>query len=419
METFKDLGLPNFIAETLDSLGYKTPTHVQAAAIPEALLGKNIIGLSQTGTGKTAAFLLPIITNLHKGRSRARMPRSLVLCPTRELAAQVLENFTIYSKNTKLTSALLIGGVSFKDQDKKLDRGVDVIIATPGRLLDHFSRGKLVMTGIEILAIDEADKMLDMGFIPDVTKILEAIPQARQKILFSATIGNEIEALTKKFLENAHRVEISRSATVTKNVNQSLVFIDRIAEKKLNKSDFLFEYVSKEKALSNAIIFCNRKKEVSHLTNFLKKKKYKAGEIHGDLTQEARTDVVKKFKNGEIKFLIASDVAARGLDITNVSHVINFDVPTNPEDYVHRIGRTGRAGKKGVAITLARKADEQLLNSIELLINEKIHVRTWQRSSLKSNLEDKGSYSKIHSGIQNETEKPFLPNFLFINFESQ
>ncbi len=418
MATFKDLGLPNFLIETLDVLGYESPTRVQSAAIPEALLGKDILGVSQTGTGKTAAFLLPIITNLHKGRTRARMPRGLVLCPTRELAAQVMENFTTYSEKTKLSSALLIGGVSFKDQDKKLDRGVDVIIATPGRLLDHFSRGKLVMTGIEILAIDEADRMLDMGFIPDVTKILEKIPHARQKILFSATIGEEIEILTKKFLRNAHRIEISRSATVTKNVDQSLVFIDKLVNKKVNKSYFLVDYILKEKELTNAIIFCNRKKDVTQLTNIIKNKNYKAGEIHGDLNQEARTDVVKKFKNGDIKFLIASDVAARGLDITNVSHVINFDVPTNPEDYVHRIGRTGRAGKKGIAITLAQKADGPMIDNIQTLINEKINVTTFLLPS--SNLVSKNNSTELNklSKIPHDSEKPFLPDFLFTSFES-
>lgn len=417
MESFERLGIPEFMVKTVRELGYTLPTTVQEKTIPKALEGSSIIGLSQTGTGKTAAFLLPIIANLYKGRSKARMPRSLVLCPTRELAAQVMDNFTSYSKNTKLSSALLIGGVSFKDQDKKLDRGVDVIIATPGRLLDHFERGKLVLTGVESLAIDEADKMLDMGFIPDVTKILESLPRVRQKILFSATLSKEIENLIKKFLNDAHRVEVAPSATITETVKQILIFTDNPKSKRLNKAEFLFEILRKDKAVINAIIFCNRKREVSHLANLLKKNNFSAGEIHGDLNQKSRMDVVAGFKGGSIKFLVASDVAARGLDIPNVSHVINYDVPVSPEDYVHRIGRTGRAGNTGIALTLVKDIDMPLIKSIESLIDDKIYNATgeWSSILLKKPL-DKDQKKQLSNSLTDKNNS--FPNFLFTKFES-
>ena len=416
MDSFDQLGLPSFLIDTIEKLGYKEPTEVQAKAIPKALEGSNIIGLSQTGTGKTAAFLLPIISNLSNGRSKARMPRSLVLCPTRELAAQVMENFENYSKNTRLTSALLIGGVSFKDQDKKLDRGVDIIIATPGRLLDQFERGKLMLTGVEFLAIDEADKMLDMGFIPDITRILESLPSVKQKILFSATIGKEIENLIAKFIKKAFKVEIAPSASITKNVNQVLLSIEDFEAKKENKKDFLIRFLRHEKSLVNAIIFCNRKKEVSYLSSLLRKNKLIAGEIHGDLDQKARMEMVKNFKDGHLKYLVASDVAARGLDIPNVSHVINFDVPLNPEDYVHRIGRTGRAGKKGTAITIVQEKDKVLISNIEALINEKI--QPLNKGWLKSIVETSNTKEKtpaVNAQPPNRAQSQ-LPDFLFTKF---
>ncbi len=416
MDSFDQLGLPKFLVDTIEKLGYTEPTEVQAKAIPKALEGSNIIGLSQTGTGKTAAFLLPIISNLSNGRSKARMPRSLVLCPTRELAAQVMENFENYSKNTKLSSALLIGGVSFKDQHKKLDRGVDIIIATPGRLLDHFERGKLMLTGVEFLAIDEADKMLDMGFIPDITRILENLPRVKQKILFSATIGKEIENLIAKFIKKAFRVQIAPSASITKNVNQIVLPIEGVETKKESKKDFLVRFLKTEKSLINAIIFCNRKKEVSYLSSFLKTNNLIAGEIHGDLDQKERMEMVKNFKDGHLKYLVASDVAARGLDIPNVSHVINFDVPLNPEDYVHRIGRTGRAGKKGTAITIVQEKEKALISNIEVLIDEKIQPtnKGWLKPIAKtSNMNKKKTVVNAQptDKVQNQ-----LPDFLFTKF---
>ncbi len=415
INSFSELGLPSFILDNLEKIGYAEPTPVQKKAIPKALEGSNIIGLSQTGTGKTAAFLLPMISNLISGRSKARMPRTLVLCPTRELAAQVMENFLMLSENTRLNSVLLIGGVSFKDQDKKLDRGVDMIIATPGRLLDHFERGKLVLTGVEVIAIDEADRMLDMGFIPDVTRILEASPGIKQKILFSATIGKEIETLIKKFLKDSFRVEIAPSATITKNVKQILLLTD-FGGKIIKKKSFLISSLKQDKVLINAIIFCNRKKEVSHLFNLLKNNGLEAGEIHGDLEQKSRMEIVRDFKCGKIKYLVASDVAARGLDIPDVSHVINFDVPLNPEDYVHRIGRTGRAGKQGIAITLATEAEKPLIRSIENLINEKLNPSSKQWPELQH----KGSKQKITSSKSPRLKKVNnlnqLPDFLFTKF---
>ena len=416
MGSFNQLGLPSFLIDTIEKLGYKEPTEVQAKAIPKALEGSNIIGLSQTGTGKTAAFLLPIISNLSNGRSKARMPRSLVLCPTRELAAQVVENFENYSKNTKLSSALLIGGVSFKDQVKKLDRGVDIIIATPGRLLDQFERGKLMLTGVEFLAIDEADKMLDMGFIPDITRILESLPRVKQKILFSATIGKEIENLIAKFIKKAFRVQIAPSASITKNVNQILLPIESFETKKESKKDFLIRFLKNEQSLINAIIFCNRKKEVSYLSGFLKTNNLQAGAIHGDLDQKERMEMVKNFKDGYIKYLVASDVAARGIDIPNVSHVINFDVPLNPEDYVHRIGRTGRAGKKGTAITIVQEKEKALISNIEVLINEKIQPtnKGWPKPIAKtSKMNKKKTIANPQPADKAENQ---LPDFLFTKF---
>ena len=414
-ESFQKIGIPDFICNNLSDLGYTKPTDIQMNAIPKALEGFNIIGLSQTGTGKTAAFLLPIITNLLQGKSKARMPRCLIICPTRELAAQVLENFESYSKGAKINAALLIGGVSFNLQEQKLDKSVDLIIATPGRLLDHFERGKIVLTGVEIIAIDEADKMLDMGFIPDVTRILELIPRVRQKVLFSATMGPEIDNLINRFIGNPYKVEVSPSATVTKNVHQSLILLDKLT---LKKDKFLIKFLQKNVDIFNAIIFCNRKKDVSKLKTLMENNGLLSGEIHGDLNQQTRNDIVNKFKGGKVKYLVASDIAARGLDIPNVSHVINFDVPTNPEDYVHRIGRTGRAGKTGIALTLAQKKDMPLIKTIESLIKEKIKINIkdlLNDSDQEFTETDKTKAQKFKDNIQKDVN--FLPEFLFAKFD--
>ncbi|WP_366916079.1 DEAD/DEAH box helicase [uncultured Paracoccus sp.] len=371
MTKFSDLKLDPKVLKAIAEAGYETPTPIQAGAIPHALEGRDVLGIAQTGTGKTASFTLPMITLLGRGRARARMPRSLVLCPTRELAAQVAENFDTYAKHTKLTKALLIGGVSFAEQDKLIDRGVDVLIATPGRLLDHFERGKLLLTGVQIMVVDEADRMLDMGFIPDIERIFQLTPFTRQTLFFSATMAPEIERITNTFLHSPERIEVARQATTGENITQRLVEITptRRDQTAKQKRELLRALIDAEgEALKNAIIFCNRKTDVDIVAKSLKKHGYDAAPIHGDLDQSQRMRTLDEFREGKLRFLIASDVAARGLDIPAVSHVINFDLPSHSEDYVHRIGRTGRAGRKGTAISLATPSDEKYLSGIENLV---------------------------------------------------
>jgi len=368
--TFADLGLSQKVLSAVTDAGYVAPTPIQAGAIPHALMGKDILGIAQTGTGKTAAFVLPMITRLEKGRARARMPRTLILEPTRELAAQVEENFIKYGKNHRLTVALLIGGVSFDEQEKKLERGADVLIATPGRLLDHFERGKLLLTGVEILVIDEADRMLDMGFIPDIERICKLIPFTRQTLFFSATMPPEITKLTEQFLQAPVRVEVAKASSTGVNIDQKLV---KSKSKPWDKRAVLRDLIRKEDAeLKNAIIFCNRKADVSELFRSLVKHEFDAGALHGDMDQRARMAMLSAFRDGKLKLLVASDVAARGLDIPDVSHVFNFDVPVHAEDYVHRIGRTGRAGRSGKAFTIVTKSDTKALDAIEKMIGNKI-----------------------------------------------
>ncbi|VDS08005.1 ATP-dependent RNA helicase RhlE [Paracoccus haematequi] len=373
MTKFSDLKLDPNVLKAIAEAGYETPTPIQAGAIPPALEGRDVLGIAQTGTGKTASFVLPMITMLGRGRARARMPRSLVLCPTRELAAQVAENFDTYAKHTRLTKALLIGGVSFGEQDKLIDRGVDVLIATPGRLLDHFERGKLLLTGVQIMVVDEADRMLDMGFIPDIERIFQLTPFTRQTLFFSATMAPEIERITNTFLHAPERIEVARQATTSETITQKLVELtpsrrDMAAKQ---KRDLLRALIDGEgEGLKNAIIFCNRKTDVDILAKSLAKHGYDAAPIHGDLDQSHRTRTLDNFRDGKLKFLIASDVAARGLDIPAVSHVFNYDLPSHAEDYVHRIGRTGRAGRLGSAFSIATPSDEKYLAAIENLVKQ-------------------------------------------------
>jgi superfamily II DNA/RNA helicase len=367
---FAGLGLSDKVVSAVADAGYTTPTPIQAQAIPHAVAGKDVLGIAQTGTGKTAGFVLPMLTRLEKGRARARMPRTLILEPTRELAAQVEENFVKYGKNHKLNVALLIGGVSFEDQDRKLQRGVDVLIATPGRLLDHFERGKLLLTGVEILVIDEADRMLDMGFIPDIERICKLIPFTRQTLFFSATMPPEITKLTEQFLHAPVRVEVSRPASTATTVTQRLV---KSGSKDFHKRQALRDLIAAEDAeIKNGIIFCNRKTTVSELFRSLTRHGLDAGALHGDMDQRARMTMLANFRDGKLKLLVASDVAARGLDIPDVSHVFNFDVPIHSEDYVHRIGRTGRAGRSGKAFTIVSKPDLRYVEAIEKLTGNPI-----------------------------------------------
>ena len=375
MTKFADLNLDPKVLKAIDEAGYESPTPIQAGAIPPALEGKDVLGIAQTGTGKTASFTLPMITMLAKGRARARMPRSLVLAPTRELAAQVAENFDTYTKHLKLTKALLIGGVSFKEQEQLIDRGVDVLIATPGRLLDHFERGKLLLTGVQIMVVDEADRMLDMGFIPDIERIFSLTPFTRQTLFFSATMAPEIERITNTFLSNPTRIEVARQATTSENIEQGVVMFkgSRKDREASEKRRLLRDLIAAEgDALTNAIIFCNRKTDVDITAKSLKKYGMDAAPIHGDLDQSQRMRTLDGFREGTLKLLVASDVAARGLDVPSVSHVFNFDVPSHAEDYVHRIGRTGRAGRKGKAVMICVPRDEKNLADIESLVEKTI-----------------------------------------------
>ena len=364
--SFHALGLSDELLAAVEDSGYSEPTPIQRQTIPLVLMGRDIIGIAQTGTGKTASFVLPMIDILAQGRARARMPRSLILAPTRELADQVAENFKKYGKNHNLSMVLLIGGVSFGDQDKALEKGVDVLIATPGRLLDQFQRGKILMSGVSILVIDEADRMLDMGFIPDVEKICSLLGPNRQSLLFSATMAPPIKKLADRFLSDPRTVEVARQASANVNIAQSLLPVEP-----RGKRDALRRLLS-DASVTSSIVFCNRKKDVKLLCESLKRYGFRAGQIHGDMEQRDRLATLDAFKADEISILVASDVAARGLDIKGVSHIFNFDVPFNAEDYVHRIGRTGRAGKTGIAVTLATPAEADLVADIEKLIGNRI-----------------------------------------------
>lgn len=375
MTKFSDLNLNPKVLKAITEAGYETPTPIQAGAIPSALEGRDVLGIAQTGTGKTASFTLPMLSLLARGRARARMPRSLVLCPTRELAAQVAENFDTYSKHLKLTKALLIGGVSFKEQEQIIDKGVDVLIATPGRLLDHFERGKLILSDVKVMVVDEADRMLDMGFIPDIERIFGLTPFTRQTLFFSATMAPEIERITNTFLSNPERVEVARQATASETIEQNVVMFkasrrDREGSEKRKVLRALID--AEGDKCTNAVIFCNRKTDVDICAKSLKKYGYDAAPIHGDLDQSQRTKTLDAFRNGELRLLVASDVAARGLDVPSVSHVFNFDVPGHAEDYVHRIGRTGRAGREGKAITICSPRDEKQFDAVEALIQKEI-----------------------------------------------
>ena len=369
---FDDLGLSPELLKAIAERGYTEPTPIQAQAIPQVLMMRDVMGLAQTGTGKTASFVLPMIDILHDGRARARMPRSLILEPTRELAAQVAENFEVYGKYHKLNKALLVGGESMGDQQRILERGVDVLIATPGRLLDLFERGNILLNDIKILIIDEADRMLDMGFIPDIEKIVSRIPPMRQTLMFSATMPPEIKRLSEKFLNNPKMISVAAAATTAVTVTQNLVWVP--SRRKREALDRLIRMEADKGEFKNAFVFCNRKRDIDDLAKWLRQKGYKAAGLHGDMVQAARYEVLGKFKADEINVMVCSDVAARGLDISGVSHVFNYDVPMHADDYVHRIGRTGRAGKEGRAYSLATADDEKYVTAIQKLIKKDIPV---------------------------------------------
>lgn len=398
LTTFADLGLSQKVLSAVTDAGYTIPTPIQEGAIPPALERRDILGIAQTGTGKTASFVLPMLTMLERGRARARMPRTLILEPTRELAAQVHENFEKYGKNHRLNIVLLIGGVSFDEQDRKLERGADVLIATPGRLLDHTERGKLLMSGVELLVIDEADRMLDMGFIPDIERIVKLIPFTRQTLFFSATMPPEIQKLADKFLQNPARIEVAPPSSTAATVTQRLV---ACGSKDFEKRETLRELIRSQTDLKNAIIFCNRKRDVADLFKSLDKHGFSVGALHGDMDQRSRTNMLQGFKDNEITLLVASDVAARGLDIPDVSHVFNFDVPIHAEDYVHRIGRTGRAGREGAAFTLVARRDGKYVEAITKLITRDIE---WLNGEAVADTGDDDTESKPRRGRRSETK---------------
>jgi superfamily II DNA/RNA helicase len=365
---FADLGLSDELLQAVEAAGYEEPTPIQAQAIPQIQMMKDLIAIAQTGTGKTASFVLPMIDILAHGRRRARMPRSLILEPTRELAVQVAENFEKYGKNHDLSMALLIGGVQMGDQVKALDEGVDVLIATPGRLMDLFERGKILLTGCDLLVIDEADRMLDMGFIPDIEFICEKLPANRQTLLFSATMPPPIKKLADKFLSSPKYIEVARPASANVNIEQF-----KVMTSSRGKRETLVDLLRGDDVTS-ALIFSNRKTTVRELNKSLKRSGFSTGEIHGDMDQSSRIAELDRFKKGEINILVASDVAARGLDIKGVSHVFNYDTPWHPDDYVHRIGRTGRAGAKGKAFTLVTSEDAEAIGNVEKLTGLNIPV---------------------------------------------
>src|SRR6201996_7028520 len=364
--SFAELGLSPELLKAVEEAGYNTPTPIQQQAIPVVLMGRDVLGVAQTGTGKTAGFTLPMIDILAGSRAKARMPRSLILAPTRDLAAQISDNFVKYGKYHPLSMALLIGGESFTDQEKLLDRGVDVLIATPGRLMDLFERGRILLNDVKILVIDEADRMLDMGFIPDVERIVSLLPKIRQTLFFSATMDPEIRRLADAFLMNPKEIAVAAQSSTATTVSQFLVICDE-----MDKREALRHLIRLED-VKNAFIFCNRKRDVDILYRSLTKHGVDAVQLHGDMAQSARTETLERFKKGEVRLMVCSDVAARGIDISNVSHVFNFDVPHHSEDYVHRIGRTGRAGKEGRAFTIASPDDGKFVAAIDKLIGKEI-----------------------------------------------
>lgn len=366
--TFADLGLGDALLKALDQVGYKHPTPIQEQAIPVVLMGRDVIGVAQTGTGKTASFTLPLLEILKTGKAKSRMPRALILAPTRELAAQIQDNLKLYSKGTNITSTLLVGGEAMNEQAAQMQRGVDIVIATPGRFMDQFQRGGMILTDTKFFIIDEADRMLDMGFIPDIEKIVSSLPKLRQTLMFTATMAPEIRKLADKFLSSPKEITVARASSTNANISQ-FVYATTIKHKPLD----LINVINELKPTS-MLIFCNRKTDVEKVKTALNKKGFKSEGLHGDMAQSARYASLDRFKAGESKIIVCSDIAARGLDIDDVSHVLNYDIPRNAEDYVHRIGRTGRAGKQGFSLTFVTAEDEKGYEAITKLIQQKIPV---------------------------------------------
>tara|TARA_B100000524_G_scaffold294549_1_gene169221 strand:- start:205 stop:1485 length:1281 start_codon:yes stop_codon:yes gene_type:complete len=411
---FKDLGLCHEILSSIKDIGYNEPTEIQRKAIPNILMGRDILGCAQTGTGKTGSFIIPLIEILNSGKSKSRMPRSLIIAPTRELAMQVSEEFIKINKYLKLQMALLIGGISFGEQDFKLSKGVDVLVATPGRLLDHIERGTVLIKDVKLLVIDEADRMLDMGFIPDVIKINKLLPKIRQTLFFSATLSNEIRNIGKDLLINPKEILIDRYSSTSANIDS--IFIKTNSKNKMNDLKTLLCI----DIIKSAVIFCNKKADINKVSTFLKKYNFKTASLHGDMEQNLRIKSLENFKNKSVEILIASDVAARGIDIDGLSHVFNFDVPYNPEDYVHRIGRTGRAGNKGKAYTIFDENDNKTISSIEKLIKKKVNKMSVDELVSSVELSNQKSLQiKENKGKQkhkNKSKLDLLPVENYLNF---
>jgi superfamily II DNA/RNA helicase len=407
MTEFSQLGLSPTTLQAVADTGYTTATPIQEQAIPVALAGRDVLGIAQTGTGKTAAFTLPLVERLASGRARARMPRAIVLAPTRELADQVAESFAKYAKGTKLSWVLLIGGVSMGDQVAALNKGVDVLIATPGRLLDLFERGKMLLTGVEIMVVDEADRMLDMGFIPDIERIFKLTPPRRQTLFFSATMPPEITRLTTAFLRDPTRIEVSRPAQTADTITQYLV---RIPTSDPKAKRTALRALIERSDVKNGIVFCNRKSEVDIVAKSLKTHGFDAAPIHGDLDQSHRMKTLADFRSGALKILVASDVAARGLDIPDVSHVFNYDVSHHADDYVHRIGRTGRAGRLGQAFMIVTPADDKSLDKVLKLIKKEpeelvLDGVDFDTTKKPAQRDDKGGRERSGRGRARSTDK--------------
>ena len=361
--TFADLGLKADVLHAVQDAGYTHPTPIQAQAIPLALEGRDLIGLAQTGTGKTAAFTLPIVNQLLGGPNRVR---ALVLTPTRELAVQVDESFRKYAMHSGIKVLAVYGGVALEPQTKALKKGVDVVIATPGRLLDHIERQNVVFDDLEVLVLDEADRMLDMGFAPQINRVVAEIPKYRQTLLFSATMPPEVEALARKYLRKPHVVQVGRRSMAASGVTHAVYPVPRV-----RKTQLLTELL-KDKALDSVLIFTRTKHGADRVVRDLRTAQIEATAMHGDKTQKERTKALEDFKSGKIRVLVATDVAQRGLDISGITHVINFDVPQEPEDYVHRIGRTGRAASSGDAYTLMSPDEIAMVRTIERVIGQEI-----------------------------------------------
>ena len=411
---FDELGLCKDIVSAVNEKGYKNPTEIQKNAIPHILTGRDLLGCAQTGTGKTGSFLMPLAEILNSGKSKSRMPRSLILAPTRELEMQLSEEFNFINKFLKLQMALLIGGVSFTEQDNKLSKGVDVLVATPGRLLDHIERGKVIIKDVKILIIDEADRMLDMGFIPDIMKINKLLPRIRQTLFFSATLSSEVRDIGKNLLINPKEITVNPYSSTSTNIES--YFFQTHNKNKLDDLKTLLNIVS----FKSAVIFCNKKSDINKINTFLKKNNYKTVCLHGDMDQNSRTNSLEEFKNKSADILIASDVAARGIDIKDLSHVFNYDVPNNPEDYVHRIGRTGRAGRKGMAYTIFNDNDKKNILLIERLTKSKIKkINHLDENFKKQNQNIIGPRLKVNSDKKSSKQKSkftFLPVENFLNF---